>query len=84
VAVINGSERYVRVGTGTSGLDSSTAYIMKLYSGIWWKFRIAEVASTFTAEEQAIGETLEIIEKIGSEQNCMIFSDLESVLKGIS
>jgi hypothetical protein len=37
------------------------------------KFRIPKIASTFTAEALAIGETLEIIEKIVSEQNTMIF-----------
>jgi hypothetical protein len=42
------------------------------------------IASTFTVEALAIGETLEIIEKIDSEQNLMIFSDLASMLKGIS
>jgi hypothetical protein len=47
------------------------------------KFRIAEVVSTFMAEALAIGETLEIIEKIDSEQN-VIFSDMSSMLKGIS
>jgi hypothetical protein len=52
--------------------------------GTSWKFRIAKIASTFTAEALAIGETLEIIEKIDSEQNFMIFLDSESVLKGIS
>jgi hypothetical protein len=34
---------------------------------------MAKIASTFTAEALAIGETLEIIEKIDSEQNFMIF-----------
>jgi hypothetical protein len=38
------------------------------------KFRISEIASTFTAEALATGETLEIIEKIDSEQNFTIFS----------
>jgi ribonuclease HI len=47
------------------------------------KFRIAKTTSTFTAEALAIGETLEITEKIGSEQNFIIFSDSASVLKGI-
>lgn len=42
------------------------------------------MASTFTAETLAIGKTPEIIEKIDSEQNFMIFSDSASVLKGIS
>jgi hypothetical protein len=49
-----------------------------------WKFRIAKIAPTFTAEALAIGEPLEIIEKIESEQNVVIFSHFESVLKGIS
>jgi hypothetical protein len=31
--------------------------------GISWKFRIAKIASTFTAQAPAVGETLEIIEK---------------------
>jgi hypothetical protein len=48
------------------------------------KFRIAKIASTFTAEALTIGETIEIIEKIDSEQNFMIFSYSASVLKGIS
>jgi hypothetical protein len=52
--------------------------------GISWKFRIAKIESTFTAEELAIGEILEIIGKIHSEQNFVNFSDSESVLKGIS
>jgi hypothetical protein len=37
--------------------------------GISWIFRIAKIASTFTAEALAIGKTLEIIEKVDSEQN---------------
>jgi hypothetical protein len=48
------------------------------------KFRISKIASTFTAEALAIGETLEITEKIDSEQTFTIFSDSASVLKGIS
>jgi hypothetical protein len=48
--------------------------------GISWKFRIAKIEPTFTAEALAIGTTLEIIEKIDWEQNFMIFSDSESVL----
>jgi hypothetical protein len=51
---------------------------------IGWIFRIAKIASTFTAEALAICEKLEFIEKIDSEQNFMIFLDSESVLKGIS
>jgi hypothetical protein len=31
--------------------------------GISWKFRIAKIASTFTAEALAIGETLKIVKK---------------------
>jgi hypothetical protein len=52
--------------------------------GISWKFRIAKIAFAFTAEALAIGEPLEIIEKIDSEQNFVIFLDSESVLKGSS
>jgi hypothetical protein len=52
--------------------------------GISWKFRIAKIASTFTAEALAVGETLETIEKIDSEQNFVIYSDSENMLKGIS
>jgi hypothetical protein len=48
------------------------------------KFRISEIASIFTVEALAIGETVEIIEKIYSEQKFMIFSDPVSVLKCIS
>jgi ribonuclease HI len=48
------------------------------------KSRISKIASTFMAEALAIGKTLEIIKKIDSEQNCMIFSHSASVLKGIS
>jgi hypothetical protein len=42
------------------------------------KLWISKIASTFTAEALAIGETLEIIEKIDSGQNFIIFSDLAS------
>jgi hypothetical protein len=48
------------------------------------KFRIAKIASTFTAVALAIGRTLEIINRIDSEQNFTIVSDLASVLRGIS
>jgi hypothetical protein len=48
------------------------------------KFRIAKIASTFTAEALAIDKILEIIEKTDLEQNFMIFSDLACVLKDIS
>jgi hypothetical protein len=48
------------------------------------KFRISKIAPIFTAEAIAIGEALEIIDKIHSEDNFMIFSDSASVLKGIS
>jgi hypothetical protein len=58
--------------------------ISDVNDGIGWKFRIARVASTFTAEALAIGETLEITGKIDAKQNFGIFSDLEGVLKGIS
>jgi hypothetical protein len=36
--------------------------------GISWKFRIVKIASTFTVEALAIGETLEIIKTIDSEK----------------
>jgi hypothetical protein len=48
---------------------------------ISWKFRVAKIASTFTAEALEIGETLDVMEKINSEQNFMIFLDSKSVLK---
>jgi hypothetical protein len=51
---------------------------------ISWKLRIAKIASTFTAETLAIGETQEILGKVKSEQNFMIFFDSESMLKRIS
>jgi hypothetical protein len=57
---------------------------MDINDGRSIKFRISKIASTFTAEALAIGETLEIIEKIDSKQNFMIFSGSASVLKGIS
>jgi hypothetical protein len=41
--------------------------------GISWKFRIAKIRSNFAAEALATGETLEIIEKVVSEQNFVIF-----------
>jgi hypothetical protein len=50
-------------------------------NGVSWKLRVSKIAFTFTAEALAIGETLEIIEKIDSEQNFMICSDSESALK---
>jgi hypothetical protein len=52
--------------------------------GISWKFRIAKIAFTFTAEALAIGETLEIIGKIDLDQNFVIFSDSKSMLKEIN
>jgi hypothetical protein len=58
--------------------------LIDLSEGISWKFRIAQAASTFTAEALAIDETPEIIEKLDIEQYLMIFLDLESMLKGIS
>jgi hypothetical protein len=48
------------------------------------KFRISKIAATFTAEAQTIGETLEIIGKINSEQNFTFVSDSVGVSKGIS
>jgi hypothetical protein len=45
------------------------------------KFRIAKIAFAFKAEALAVGETLEIIEKINSERNFIIFSASVSVLK---
>jgi hypothetical protein len=48
------------------------------------KFKIVKLASSFEAEALAIGETVEMIEKIDSEQNFMIFSVSASVLKSIS
>jgi hypothetical protein len=53
-------------------------------NGISWKYGIAKIASSSTAEALTIWETLEIIEKIDSEQNFVIFSYSESVLKGIN
>jgi hypothetical protein len=57
---------------------------MDICDGISWKFRIVKIVSALTAEALTIGETLEIIGKIDSEQNVMIFTDSESMLKGIS
>jgi hypothetical protein len=37
--------------------------VTDISDGISWKFRIAKIAPTFTAEALAIGETLEIIKK---------------------
>jgi ribonuclease HI len=58
--------------------------LIDISDGNSWKFRIAKIASTFTAETLAISETLETNEKIDSEKNFAIFSDSESVLNGIS
>jgi hypothetical protein len=58
--------------------------LINIKHGRSMKFRIAKIVSTFTAKALPIGETLEIIEKIDLEQNFMIFSDLASVLKGIT
>jgi hypothetical protein len=49
---------------------------------ISWKFRIAIIVSTFTEEKLATGEILEIIDRTDLKQNFVIFSDLQSVLKG--
>jgi ribonuclease HI len=62
--------------------DSSKPFVG--FASIGIKDGLSKIASTFTAEALAIGETLEFIEKIDSEQNFMIFSDSASVLKGIS
>jgi hypothetical protein len=51
--------------------------------GIREKSRITKIASTFTAEALATGETLEIIDRTDSKQNFVTFSDSQSVLKGI-
>jgi hypothetical protein len=55
--------------------------LIDISGGISWKFGIAKIASTFRAKALAIGETLEIFDKIDYEQNFVIFSDSESVLK---
>jgi hypothetical protein len=47
--------------------------LVDISDGISWKFRKAKIASTFKAEALAIGETLEIIKKIHSDQNILIF-----------
>jgi hypothetical protein len=57
--------------------------LIDVSDGIGWKFGIFKISSAFTAEALEIGETLDIIEKIDSEQNFMIFFDVESMLKGI-
>jgi hypothetical protein len=54
-----------------------------IIDGISWKFGIAKIASKFTAAALAVGETIDVIEKIDSEQNFVIFSDSEGVIKGI-
>jgi hypothetical protein len=51
--------------------------------GISWKFKIVKIAATLKVEALTIGETLEIIEKMDSEQNFVIFTDSENMLKGI-
>jgi hypothetical protein len=50
--------------------------LINISYGISWKFRIAKIASTFTVVALAIGETLEIFDKIDLEQNFVIFSEL--------
>jgi hypothetical protein len=52
--------------------------------GINWKIRISKVASIFTVAALATGETLEIMDRIDSEQNVVIFSDSEILLKEIN
>jgi hypothetical protein len=56
---------------------------IRISDGTNWKFRIIKIASTFTKEALAIGETLEIVEKIDSGQNFVFFSDSGLVLKCI-
>jgi hypothetical protein len=58
--------------------------LIRISDGISWKFKIAKIASTFTADALANCETLEIIEITDSERNFVILSDSESALKGIS
>jgi hypothetical protein len=53
--------------------------LIDMSGSISWKFRIDKIAST--GEALAIGETLEIVKKIDSEQNFVIFPDSESMLK---
>jgi hypothetical protein len=53
--------------------------LIDICDGISWKSRIVKIWCIFTAEALAIGETLEIVEKIDSEKNFMIFSDSASV-----
>jgi hypothetical protein len=55
-----------------------------IIDGLRWRLKKNKIASTFTAEALAIGESLYIMRKIDSEQNFMIFPDWESVLKGVS
>jgi ribonuclease HI len=72
---MDGSKMEDKPFVGFASIDIKDGRSMKL--------RISEIAFTFTAEALAIGETLEIIEKLDSEQNVMIFSDSASVLKRI-
>lgn len=65
-----------------SHIDGSTN--QSLGNGHSMKFRISKIAFTFMAEALAIDETLEITEKIDSEQHFMIFWDSASVLNSIS
>jgi hypothetical protein len=53
---MDGSKMENKPFVGFASLDISDC--------ISWKFRMAKIASTFTAEALVIGETLEIIEKI--------------------
>jgi hypothetical protein len=48
------------------------------------KFRIAKIASTFTVEALAIGDTLDIIKKIVSQKTIIIFPYSATVFKGIT
>jgi hypothetical protein len=72
----NGSKMDNKPFVGFTSID--------INDGISWRFWIAKLAPTFTAEALAVGETLEITGKLDSEENFMIFSDSESMLKGIS
>jgi hypothetical protein len=73
--------RYGRIKHG--GQTIRRIRIDRYKDGRSMKLRISKILPTFTVEALAIGETPEIIERIGSEQNFVIFSDSASVLKDI-
>jgi hypothetical protein len=81
---MRGSKYFVTDGSKMENKPFIGFTSIDINDGISWKLRIAKITFTFTAEALAIGETIEIIEKIDSEKNFIIFSDLESVLKSIS